>query len=404
MKQKLLFIFIIGITNFATAQKSALLTDFRFIVNDTQEFPNFFEDDDLAIAIFNVGLELTKENLSIDSIEPYQAKKIEYNFTPPFRDNLNYIERKDYDYFVAITSSAGLNTSIDGVKTYTIHAKVRIENDRGDTIFLNKTLGIFDLEYQEGVLYNEAVITKVDFKNFYVQLLKNTFENQAIVLEEIFVKPTLVAYNGFMNKAKKTVLIQNNKSFSSQLLIKNEDLTTPFIKTKSYGITIDGTIRVQDLADILKFRKEFIMKDKQLKKRLKIISTYEEAIDYETKVRYIKSAKFDIRARKNDSFLEFYPNKKTSWVYTLEWKISETESYQLLANAYTNYVEVFSESGLIGIVQLPSSGNKLLEIKEKEFIIYTKTELPEATKSNLYYLFAFFLMANEFMAEVGKLK
>ena len=395
---------IMSIANYAIAQKSGLLTDFRFIVNDTQEFPNFFDDEDLTIDIFNIGLELTKEKLGIDKIEPYQAKKIEYNFAPPFRDNLNYIDREDCDYFIAITSSAGVNTSARGVKTYVTYLKVRIENKQGDTIFLNKEMGMFKLKYEKGVLYNEAVITKSDFKLFYIQLLKNTFDNQGITLNEAFVKPTLLAYNGFMNRAEKTVIVQNSRIFTRQFLIKNETLLTPFLQTKSFPMTINGTIRIQDFVDILKFRKEFILKDKQQKKRLKIISTYEEAIDYETKVRYIKSAKFDIRFRKIHSFLEFYPNEKTSWVYTLEWKISETESYELLANAYTNYVEIFSESGLVAIVQLPSSGNKLLEIKEREFIIYAKSELTEATKSDLYYLFAFFLMANEFMAEVGELK
>lgn len=404
MKRKLLFILIMSITNFLTAQKSALLTDFRFIVNDTQEFPNFFEDEDLTLDIYNFGLELIKNKFGIDKIEPYQAKKIEYHFTPPFRDNLNYIERKGYDYFVAITSSAGVNTSDDGIKTYIIYSKIRIENEQGDTIFLNKKQAIFYLDYEQGVLYNEAVITKTDFKNLYENLITNTLSNEQVVLTENFAKPTLVAYNGFINKAEKTVVIQNNKTFSKELLIKNNDLLTPFLQTKSFPITIDGTIRVQDLVDILKFKKEFILKDKQQKQKLKIIATYEEATDYETKVRYIKSAKFDIQSRKNNSFLEFYPNEKTSWVYTLEWTISETESYRLIANAYTNYAEIFSDKGLVGIIQLPSSGNKLLEIKGKEFMIYKRMELTEAAKSDLLYLFSFFLMANEFMTEVGKIK
>jgi hypothetical protein len=404
MKRKLLFILMMSIANFAMAQKAALLTDFRFIVNDTQEFPNFFEDDDLTLDIYNIGLELIQNKLGIDKIEPYQAKKIEYHFTPPFRDNLDYVERTDYDYFVAITSSAGVNTSAEGLKTYIIYSKVRIENEQGDTLYLNKNEGIFHLQYEQGLLYNEAVIDKNDFKNLYKNLITNTFLNERVILKENFIKPTLVAYNGFINKAEKTVIIQNDKTFSKQLLIKNEDLLMPFLQTKGFLTTIDGTIRIQDLADILKFRKEFILKDKPQKKRLKIIATYEEATDYESKVRYIKSAKFDIQTRKNHSFLEFYPNEKTSWVYTLEWTISETESYRLIANAYTNYAEIFSDRGLVGIIQLPSSGNKLLEIKGKEFIIYTKSELTEAAKLDLHYLFAFFLMANEFMAEVGKLK
>lgn len=404
MKRKLLFILMMSIQNFVMAQKSALLTDFRFIVNDTQEFPNFFEDEDLTLDIYNIGLELIQNKLEIDKIEPYQAKKIEYHFTPPFRDNLDYVERTNYDYFVAITSSAGVNTSADGLKTYIIYSKVRIENEQGDTLYLNKNEAIFYLQYEQGLLYNEAVIDKNDFKKLYKNLITNTFLNERIILKENFSKPTLVAYNGFINKAEKTVIIQNDKTFSKQLLIKNEDLLTPFLQIKGFSTTIDGTIRIQDLADILKFRKEFMLKDKQQQKRLKIIATYEEATDYESKVRYIKSAKFDIQSRKNNSFLEFYPNEKTSWVYTLEWTISETESYRLIANAYTNYAEIFSNRGLVGIIQLPSSGNKLLEIKGKEFIIYTKSELTEATKSDLNYLFAFFLMANEFMAEVGKLK
>ena len=62
MKRKLLFILSMMITNFMMAQKSALLTDFRFIVNDTQEFPNFFENEDLTTDVLNIGLELIKKN------------------------------------------------------------------------------------------------------------------------------------------------------------------------------------------------------------------------------------------------------------------------------------------------------------------------------------------------------
>ncbi|MFT5833017.1 MAG: hypothetical protein ACI97N_000643 [Cognaticolwellia sp.] len=404
MKRKLLFILSMMITNFMMAQKSALLTDFRFIVNDTQEFPNFFENEDLTTDVLNIGLELIKEKLLVDDIKTHQLREIEYSFTPPFRDNLNNIDRNKHDYFIAITSSAGMHTSAKGFKTYVVYAKVRIENENGDTLFLNKKRANFNLRYEEGVLYNEAVIDKSDFKNFYTKLLKKTFLEEPDGLQDTFLKPTIVVYNGFMNRAETTIFVQNKRAFSKELLIKDTLEILPFFKVKSYPISRNGTIRVQDFVDILRFRKEFILKDKKQKTRLKIISTYEEATDYETKVRYIKSAKLEIKSRKNNSVLEFYPNENTSWVYTLEWTVSETESYQLLANAYTNYVEILSPRGLIGIIQLPSSGNKLLDVEDKEFVAYYKSGLTKTTKTDLDYLFAFFLMANEFMAEVDTLK
>ena len=297
-----------------------------------------------------------------------------------------------------------MHTSAKGFKTYVVYAKVRIENENGDTLFLNKKRANFNLRYEEGVLYNEAVIDKSDFKNFYTKLLKKTFLEEPDGLQDTFLKPTIVVYNGFMNRAETTIFVQNKRAFSKELLIKDTLEILPFFKVKSYPISRNGTIRVQDFVDILRFRKEFILKDKKQKTRLKIISTYEEATDYETKVRYIKSAKLEIKSRKNNSVLEFYPNENTSWVYTLEWTVSETESYQLLANAYTNYVEILSPRGLIGIIQLPSSGNKLLDVEDKEFVAYYKSGLTKTTKTDLDYLFAFFLMANEFMAEVDTLK
>lgn len=406
MQPKILFI-IIGLLSFqhiVSAQQRVLLTDFRFIVNDTQEFPNYFEDETLTKTIYEKGLDFVRKKLNIGTIETYQAKEIEYRFRPPFRDNLNIIDREEHHLFVSITSSAGIHTDDKGAKTYIIYSKVRIENNENDTLFLNKSHATFTLEYSNSVLYDEAVIGKDDFKNLFINLLENTFLDSLDYLNKEFTKPSIVAYNGFMNKAEKILVSQEDKVFSQRFTANIDSLNRRFITIKSQPISIDGTIKIQDIADILRFEQHFVLKNNLAKKRYRIKGYYEEATDYETKVRYIKSTKLLVKNLSNNYILEFYPDKETSWVYTLDWQVSETDKYTLLANRYTNYMEIFSDNGLLAIIQLPSSGVKLLEIKNKQYTFYYKSNLSQNTKADIDYLFAFFIIANQFMAEVNIVK
>lgn len=398
MKRFLLILLIAFIISPIFGQKKALLTDFKFIVNDTQEFPNFFDDDDIKNTIFKKGIDLIQESLLIDSLEIYQANEIEYRFLPPYRENLNYVERKTHDLYISLITSAGVNTSYDGTKTYIIYSKVRVETPK-DTIFINRSKASFTLTYDRSQLYDEAVITKPNFQQLYIQLLENTFAKRLSFLNTQFTKPAITAYNGFMNKADKVTVRQSKKQFVSQ----NDSTLVKLINIKSRPMSIAGTVRIEDFADILKFNKEFILKNKMTKERLKIKGNYEEAIDYGTKVRYIKSTKLKVKNKSMNYSLEFFPDKETSWVYTLEWDINETEKYELSANRYTNFVEIFSNGGLIAIIQLPSSGFKLQSVENKEFIFYYRANLSEDTKNDINYLFAFFTIANQFMAEVSEM-
>lgn len=400
MKRLLLILLISMVFTPTFCQKKALLSDFKFIVNDTQEFPNFFEDEELTAIIFNKAINLVKQSLPIDTVETYQAKEIEYRFTPPYRENLKYIERQSHDYYVSLITSAGVNTDRDGTKTYIIYSKIKVETET-DTIFINRSTSKFTLTYDKSRLYDEAVITKPDFQNFYTSLLENTFAKETSLFSTQFNKPAIVVYNGFMNKAEKAIIQQfDNKQFITQ----SDSTPIKLLHIKSKPISIDGTLRIQDFADILKFNKEFILKNNSTKERLKIRGNYEEATDYESKVRYIKSTKLKVRNRSMNYILEFFPDKETSWVYTLEWDIDDTDKYELLANRYTNFVEIFSNGGLIAIIQLPSSGFKLQTIQNKEFIFYYRANLTETTKNDINYLFAFFMIANQFMAEVSEIR
>lgn len=384
-------------------QVKTLLTDFKFIVNDTQEFPNFFEDETLTKTIFYESKNLLQQVLKVDSIEAYQAKEIEYRFLPPYRENIKYIERKSHDFYVSLITSAGVNTTSEGEKTYIIYARVKVETPT-DTIFINRSKVVFTLTYDKSQLYNEAVITKTDFKKLYLDLLKNTFTNDSSSLSMQFNKPAILAYNGFINKAEKVVVQQAKSLTKEQFTITSDSTFNKFLTIKSMPMSIAGTIRIQDLADILKFNKEFVVKNKTNRERLIIKGNYEEAIDYETKVRYIKSTKLKVKNKSEKYNLEFFPDKETSWVYTLKWSINEEKQYELLANRYTNFVEIFSNGGLIAIIQLPSSGFKLQQVEQKEFVFFYKSNLAKATTDEVNYLFAFFVIANQFMAEVSEIR
>ena len=402
MKRFLLIWVTLFIFSSLFCQKRALLTDFKFIVNDTQEFPNFFEDEDFASIILKKGIHLIQQQINTDTVEKYQANEIEYRFMPPYKENLNYVERKSHDYYVSLITSAGVNTSSAGDKTYVLYSKVRIENIK-DTVLIHRSKASFTLTYDKSRLYDEAVITKSDFENLYLELLENTFTKNISFLITKFNKPAITVYNGFMNKADKTVIRQSKNIIANQFISKNDSTLTKLLNIKSRPMSIAGTVRIEDFADILKFNKEFILKNNATKERLRIKGNYEEATDYETKIRYIKSTKLKVKNKSLNYSLEFFPDKETSWVYTLEWKINETEKYELQANRYTNFVEIFSNGGLIAIIQLPSSGFKLQAIQNKEFIFYYRTNLTENTKNNINYLFAFFMIANQFMAEVSEI-
>lgn len=405
MKRNLQFIglFLLFTTALYAQQKKVQLTDFRFIVNDTQEFPNYFEDTKLTSRIYETALAFIRQKTEVQTIEPYQAKEIEYRFSPPFRRNLSLIEKEAFDYFAAITSVAGVDTYLDGSKNYTIHLKVRIETEK-DTFFLNTSSANFRLTYETSKLYDEAVISKKDFEGLFLNVLENAFLEGTKMMEKQFQKPGISAYNGFMKKADKFTLSQQDRMFSKRFYIQQPEDSLKSFRIKEQLITIDGTIRVQDVADILRFQKLFTYRDFLNKKRLQIKGSYEEATDFETNTRYIKSTRFEVRNRRQKYALEFYPDKETSWVYTLDWKIPESANYALVANRYTNYVEIFSEGGLLAIVQLPTSGGKLLEIKYKQYTFYLRKNLEQQTKAEINQLFAFFLMANEFMSEVSLMK
>ncbi|MFK7951198.1 MAG: hypothetical protein AB8G11_26695 [Saprospiraceae bacterium] len=403
MKRFLLSLLLFLIFTPIFSQKKALLTDFKFIVNDTQEFPNFFEDDDIKTIILEKGIDLIKESLPIDSIEMHQANEIEYRFLPPYKENLNYIVRQSHDFYISLITSAGVNTAYDGTKTYIIYSKVRVENKQQDTIFINRSKASFTLTYDRSRLYDEAVITKSDFKQLYLQLLKNTFAKELSFLTTKFNKPAIVAYNGFMNKAEKVVIKQSEGLTTKRFISEKDSTLIKLINIKARPMSIDGTLRIDDFADILKFNKEFILKNKTTKERLKIKGNYEETTDYGTKIRYIKSTKLKVKNKSMNYNLEFFPDRETSWVYTLEWNIDDTEKYELLANRYTNFVEIFSNGGLIAIIQLPSSGFKLQTIQNKEFTFYYRGNLSIATKNDVNYIFAFFMIANQFMAEVSEI-
>ncbi len=402
MKQLLLLLLLFLTAVPVFSQKKTLLTDFKFIVNDTQEFPNFFEDEDLSTDILQEGITLIKQVLKVDSIEIHQAKEIEYRFLPPYRENLKYIERTAHDFYVSLITSAGVNISLDGIKTYVIHSKVKVET-KTDTLFINRSKATFTLTYNKSQLYNEAVITKADFKKLYLDLLKNTFTKELSVLSTEFNKPAIIAYNGFMNKAEKVIIKQSENLMTKQFVAAKDSALIKLLNIKSKPMSIAGTIRIQDFADVLKFNKEFIVKNKVTKERLKIKGNYEEATDYESKVRYIQSTKLKVKNKSSRYNLEFFPDRETSWVYTLEWEINDSEKYELLANRYTNFVEIFSNGGLIAIIQLPSSGFRLQNIQNKEFIFYYKSNLSKMTKTDINYLFAFFMIANQFMAEVSEM-
>lgn len=384
-------------------QGKTLLTDFKFIVNDTQEFPNFFEDETLTEAIFNESKTLIQQALKVDSIETYQAKEIEYRFLPPYRENIKYIERKAHDFYVSLITSAGVNTSDEGEKTYIIYARAKVETST-DTIFINRSKVVFTLTYDKSQLYNEAVITKTDFKKLYLNLLKNTFTNDSSSMSMTFNKPAIFAYNGFINKAEKMRVEQAKTVYKSKFTATHDSTIAKLLTIKSKPMSIAGTIRVQDFADILKFNKEFVVINKASKERLQIKGNYEEAVDYETRVRYIKSTKLKVKSKSNRYHLEFFPDKETSWVYTLKWDINDDKQYELLANRYTNFVEIFSNGGLIAIIQLPSAGFKLQRVEEKEFMFYYKSNLAKATTDEINCLFSFFIIANQFMAEVSEIR
>ena len=384
-------------------QPKTLLTDFKFIVNDTQEFPNFFEDESLTEAIFNESKTLIQQALKVDSIETYQAKEIEYRFLPPYRENVKYIERKAHDFYVSLITSAGVNTSDEGEKTYIIYARAKVETPT-DTVFINRSKVVFTLTYDKSQLYNEAVITKSDFKKLYLNLLKNTFTNDSSSLSMTFNKPAIIAYNGFINKAEKMRVEQSKTTYKSTFTAISDSATTKLLTIKSKPMSIAGTIRVQDFADVLKFNKEFIVINKASKERLKVKGNYEEAIDYETRVRYIKSTKLKVKNKSDRYHLEFFPDKETSWVYTLKWDINEEKQYELLANRYTNFVEIFSNGGLIAIIQLPSAGFKLQSIEQQAFVFFYKSNLAKATTNEINCLFSFFIIANQFMTEVGEIR
>ena len=403
MKHYLLLLFMSCWSLLTFGQPRTLLTDFKFIVNDTQEFPNFFEDETFTESIFNESKTLIEQALKVDSIEMYQAKEIEYRFLPPYRENIKYIERKAHDFYVSLITSAGVNTSDEGDKTYIIYARAKVETST-DTIFINRSKAIFTLTYDKSQLYNEAVITKTDFKKLYLDLLKNTFSNDSSSMSMTFNKPAILAYNGFINKADKIVVEQAKTVYKSKFTTVGDSTTSKLLTIKSKPMSIAGTIRVQDFADILKFNKEFVVINKASKERLQIKGNYEEAVDYETRVRYIKSTKLKVKSRSNRYHLEFFPDKETSWVYTLKWEINEEKQYELLANRYTNFLEIFSNGGLIAIIQLPSSGFKLQRVEDKEFVFYYKSNLAKATTDEINCLFSFFIIANQFMVEVSEIR
>lgn len=403
MKRFLLILPFAFVLSPLLSQKKALLADFKFIVNDTQEFPNFFEDEDLSTFILNNGIKLIKNSLNIDTVDYYQAKEIEYRFTPPFRENLKYIERKSYDYYISLITSAGVNTSLDGSKTYIIHSRLKVESEK-DTIFINRSKALFTLTYDRSRLYDEAVITKSDFQDIYINLLKNTFNQENSLLKTEFNKPAIIAYNGFMKKAEKVTVRQSKNIVANKFTSKKDSTLIKLLNIKSKPMSVAGTIRIEDFADVLKFNKEFIIKNNSTKERLRIKGNYEEATDYETKVRYIKSTKLKVKNKTMNYSLEFFPDRETSWVYTLEWDIDNEDKYELLANRYTNFVEIFSNGGLIAIIQLPTSGFKLQNVTDKEYIFYYKANLTNKDKNDINNLFAFFIIANQFMAEVSELK
>ncbi|MEM7618740.1 MAG: hypothetical protein AAF244_05110, partial [Pseudomonadota bacterium] len=103
-----------------------LLTDFRYIVHDTQEFPNYFDIESLTKEVNIACYDMLRKKLRIMNIDSYQAKEIEYTFRPPFRDNIDLIDKSGYDYYVAITSSVGTNTTSKGERTYVLYMKIQI--------------------------------------------------------------------------------------------------------------------------------------------------------------------------------------------------------------------------------------------------------------------------------------
>lgn len=405
MKRKLQLtgLFFLVITSLFAQPKKVQLTDFRFIVNDTQEFPNYFEDEAMTSRIYETALAFIRQKTEIQTIETFQAKDIEYRFSPPFRDNLNLIEKKNYDFFVAITSVAGVNTDATGAKTYTIQLKTRIETPK-DTVFLNTTAASFNLTFEESALYDEAVISKKDFENLFLNVLENTFLESTVLVDKQFKKPGISAYNGFMKKAEQFQLSQEDRILSKRFFIQQEADSLKSFRIKEQPTVLNGTIRVAGIADILRFQKLFNYRDFLNKKRLYIKADYEEATDFETKIRYIKSTKLQVRNKRQKYILEFYPDKETSWVYTLDWETPDSVNYALVANRYTNYVEIFSKGGLLAIVQLPASGAKLLEVKNKKYTFYLKQNLKQQEKAEINQLFSFFLMANQFMSEVNLLR
>lgn len=375
-----------------------LLTDFRYIVHDTQEFPNYFDIESLAKEVNVACYDMLRKKLRIMNIDSYQAKEIEYTFRPPFRDNIDLIDKNGYNYYVAITSSVGTNTTSNGERTYVLYMKVQIEDEKGKPIFYNKDEAMFKLKYQEAILYDESIVSSQDFKVIYLELLEHTLFKKDKPIFRYFNKPSIRGYKGFLNKADQFRLRHASSIFSERFYLETDSTSSLLFKYKNKLMNTSGALEFSTRHKNYIFLKNFILRNKQSKRKYKIQGYYEEVIYTDQKKKVITVPELEMITPKDTAVFTYFPDDDAKWINTLKGKIGEVE-FSLASNLYTNHVEVQAKGQLVAIIKLPPN-DPFRRKPTKYYDFYLKKGLSQDVQSNLANVFALFTMADVFMDDI----
>ncbi len=398
MKQALLLLTLCWSITIFGQKGEVLLTDFRYIVHDTQEFPNYFDIESLTKEVNTACHNMLRKKLRIMNIDSYQAKEIEYTFRPPFRDNIDLIDKSGYDYYVAITSSVGTNTTSKGERTYVLYMKVQIEDEKGKSIFYNKKEALFKLKYQEEILYDESIVSSQDFKVLYLELLEYTLFKKNAPTLRYFNKPAIRGYKGFLNKADQFRLRHSSTIFNERFYLETDSTSSLLFKYTNKLINTSGALQFSSEHKNYIFLKNFTLRNKQNKQKYKVKGYYEEVLYTNKKKKVITVPELEMIHKEDTAIFTYFPDDDAKWINTLKGKIKDLE-FSLASNLYTNHVELQVKGQLIAIIKLPPND----PFKRKQTVyydFYLKKGLSEEIQVNLANVFALFTMADIFMDDV----
>jgi hypothetical protein len=344
------------------APHKVLLTDFKFTTLNQFLIPNYFQDSLAEGVIFEKAVSLIRMQIGECEIATYQPEKIRYdNNTGDF--NLNKVPRDGYDYFVQIASQIEGFQDVLPFKPFQFETKVRIETPDGKEVFNNRHKIPFNIEQEDGGLFDERLIGKKDFTDLYIQSLEGVFSGKEKANETFkFTKPVLTQYEYFLSEAKPYAITIKVGVFGKKLNFNDLHQGKNLVVEMKDGIPVSSGVDAEGIYEKPKMRKNYTVNYPLAKESYKIKTLYKSAKLVANFITFGEPA-FTLQGiqDKQEIFYfqaginkGFFDNDFSPQTLTIEG-FREGNIYLMNYNIFSNFLEIRVNDALVGMILMGKS-------------------------------------------------